>query len=260
MDEDMEQEFNCYWETQRFFESQQLDCWGWDEVSGYTAESSADGAGSSSTAAAAEAATKNIATERNRRKKLNESLYSLRSVVPNITKMDKASIIKDAIDYIQELQEQERKISAEISDFESGKEGTASSLCDLEHDDRPSYMRRKKKKRSTQRLPSAPISSTDSSSLSTNILELRVSDMGNGTLLISITCNKKRGAMIKLSKVLESLHLNITTANITSFSDSLLHTLFVETDETDSVQMKEMIKNAIAEADTSSSPISSASL
>lgn len=35
--------------------------------------------------------------------------------------MDKASIIKDAIDYIQELHEQERRIQAEISELETGK-------------------------------------------------------------------------------------------------------------------------------------------
>lgn len=35
--------------------------------------------------------------------------------------MDKASIIKDAIDYIQDLHEQERRIQAEISELESGK-------------------------------------------------------------------------------------------------------------------------------------------
>lgn len=35
--------------------------------------------------------------------------------------MDKASIIKDAIEYIQELHEQERTIQAEILELESGK-------------------------------------------------------------------------------------------------------------------------------------------
>lgn len=35
--------------------------------------------------------------------------------------MDKASIIKDAIDYIQELHEQERRIQAEISELELKK-------------------------------------------------------------------------------------------------------------------------------------------
>ncbi|CAL5393968.1 unnamed protein product [Camellia sinensis] len=36
-------------------------------------------------------------------------------------KMDKASIIKDAIDYIQELHEQERRIQADLIQLESGK-------------------------------------------------------------------------------------------------------------------------------------------
>jgi hypothetical protein len=35
--------------------------------------------------------------------------------------MDKASIIKDAIEYIQELHDQERTIQAEILELESGK-------------------------------------------------------------------------------------------------------------------------------------------
>uniref|UniRef100_A0ACD5XX43 Uncharacterized protein n=1 Tax=Avena sativa TaxID=4498 RepID=A0ACD5XX43_AVESA len=59
-------------------------------------------------------AAKNIILERDRRKKLNEKLCTLRGVVPNITKMDKASIIQDAIAYIQELQEKEKHILAEL--------------------------------------------------------------------------------------------------------------------------------------------------
>lgn len=35
--------------------------------------------------------------------------------------MDKASIIKDAIDYIQELHDQESRILAEIGELETGK-------------------------------------------------------------------------------------------------------------------------------------------
>lgn len=44
--------------------------------------------------------------------------------------MDKASIIKDAISYIQELQEQERRIQSEISQLESMASSKNNSVDD----------------------------------------------------------------------------------------------------------------------------------
>ncbi|XP_078431342.1 transcription factor MTB1-like [Wolffia australiana] len=56
-----------------------------------------------------------VEAERQRREKLNQRFYALRAVVPNISKMDKASLLGDAIAYINELQ-------AKLKDMEADRE------------------------------------------------------------------------------------------------------------------------------------------
>ncbi|XP_043710826.1 transcription factor bHLH35-like isoform X2 [Telopea speciosissima] len=241
----IDEDYNLYWETKMFLQNEEFDSWGFDEaMSSYYDSSSPDG-----TASASSSSAKNILSERNRRKKLNERLFALRSVVPNISKMDKASIIKDAIGYIQELQEQERRIKAEITELESGKLKKNYHSTDSEIQN--SVRSRTKKKRIDQNNGSG-----GSRSSLIELLELRVSYIRERTLVVSLTCGKKTDTIVKLCEVFESLKLRIITATITAFPGRFLKTVVVEADEEEKDRLKIKIEMAIAALSEPQSPMS----
>ncbi|KAF5804825.1 putative helix-loop-helix DNA-binding domain superfamily [Helianthus annuus] len=135
--------------------------------------------------------------------------------------MDKASIVKDAIDYIEVLNDQERTIQAELTKLESRK-------LELQNLDLSPMKKR-----------------VDLSGSRIEILELNVSYVGNKTMLVSLKCSKRRDTIVKLCKVFEYLNLNIVTANINAFPESLFNTLFVQGDEEEMDVLKMKIETTI---------------
>ncbi|KAI3965095.1 hypothetical protein MKX01_014026, partial [Papaver californicum] len=207
---------NIFWETNLFLQNEELelDSCGFDEpIFSYFGSSPADGAPSSLVT------SKNIVSERKRRRRLNDSLFALRAVVPNISKMDNASTIKDAIEYIEELHEQEQAIQSEITELESGKLKKSVSDIVLEHTD---LLKTKKKK------IDGTYDSSGSQTLSIESPELRIHNVGEKTMVISLTCDKKTDTMLRLCQVFESLKLKIVKANISVVSGRLWKTVYVE--------------------------------
>ncbi|KAL2338688.1 hypothetical protein Fmac_013134 [Flemingia macrophylla] len=216
-----------------------LDSWAMDEqFLRYYDSSSPDGGGASS------ATAKNIVSERNRRNKLKDRLHALRAVVPNISKMDRASIIKDAIDYIQLLHEQEKTIQAEILDLESMK--LKNPTHDFDHD-LPILLRSKKNR--TQHI----LHSTNSP---IELIELWVKEMEEKVFVVSLTCSKRTDTMVKLCELFESLKLKVITAHITSFSGTISKTVFIQSDEEEKDVLQKKIQTAISALNDPQSPMS----
>ncbi|KAL1350306.1 hypothetical protein HN51_014415 [Arachis hypogaea] len=55
-----------------------------------------------------------VEAERQRREKLNHRFYALRAVVPNVSRMDKASLLSDAVSYINELKAKIEELETQV--------------------------------------------------------------------------------------------------------------------------------------------------
>ncbi|XWS28147.1 hypothetical protein CRYUN_Cryun25bG0040600 [Craigia yunnanensis] len=238
--ENIGDEYKNYWETNFFLKNEEFS-WAIYKFNGYYDSSFPDGAASS-------AASKNIVSERNRRKKLKDRLIALRKVVPKISKMDKASTIKDAIDYIQELRDQENRIQAEIMELESEKLKKNSGY---EYEQELPVLLRSKNTKLENIFYSG-----GSRTSPIEVLELEVKHMREKTVVVNITCSKRTDTMVKLCEVFESLKLKIITANITAVSGKLSKTVFIEADEKEKDELKMQIETAIAALNDPQSPMS----
>ncbi|MED6211709.1 hypothetical protein PIB30_076300 [Stylosanthes scabra] len=75
-----------------------------------------------------------VEAERQRREKLNQRFYALRAVVPNISKMDKASLLGDAIAHINELQAKLKVLESEKPTFGNASK-VGSSRFEVNHEE-----------------------------------------------------------------------------------------------------------------------------
>ncbi|VVB01564.1 unnamed protein product [Arabis nemorensis] len=143
--------------------------------------------------------SRTLISERRRRGRMKDKLYALRSLVPNITKMDKASIVGDAVLYVQELQSQAKKLKADIAGLEASLNSTGGyeELAPDAHKSQPF------------RGINPPVSK--------KIIQMDVIQVEEKGFYVRLVCNKGEGVASSLYKSLESLtSFQVQNSNLSS--------------------------------------------
>ncbi|CAF1712097.1 unnamed protein product [Brassica oleracea] len=139
---------------------------------------------------------------------------------------------------MQELIDQEKRLAAEIRELESQSSLIENPARDYncinnfpENQQRDlsdvNVLRSKKSRQMDYNTFGSSITRVHVHSL-IEVLEMKVTWMGEKTVVVCITCSKKRETLLQLCKVLESLDLNIITTNFSLFSSRLSTTLFLQ--------------------------------
>ncbi|CAN7136725.1 hypothetical protein BRARA_D01372 [Brassica rapa] len=142
-----------------------------------------------------------ILAERKRREKLTQRFVALSAQIPGLKKMDKASVLGDAIKHIKYLQESVKEYE------EQKKERTMESMVLV-----------KKSQLVLDENYQLSSSSSDGNRdcSSSNLPEMEVRVSGND-VLIKILCEKQNCNLIKIMSEVEKLGLSITNSSVLPF-------------------------------------------
>nr|AZB50351.1 transcription factor aborted microspores [Physalis pubescens] len=176
--------------------------------------------------------SKNLMAERKRRKKLNERLYALRALVPKISKLDRASILGDAIEYVMELEKQVKDLQLELEEHSDDEGGR--NIQDQVHPDVLSHKGTKNRPKSEK----GKISNGSNKELSINSNDcndpsrknqeveendklqqmepqVEVAQLDGNEFFVKVFREHKTGGFVRILEALNSLGLEVTNVNAT---------------------------------------------
>ncbi|GAB4838382.1 hypothetical protein Ancab_027918 [Ancistrocladus abbreviatus] len=168
-----------------------------------------------------------IIAERKRREKLSQRFIALSAVVPGLKKMDKASVLGDAIKYLKQLQERVKTLEEQTRNktVESVVFVKRSQLSADDDDDPP------KEENFSGSHVGDPLPK----------IEARFSEKN---VLIRIHCEKKNGVFEKAIAEVENLHLTVSNSSSMTFGSSALDiTIISQMDAEFCMPAKDLVKH-----------------
>ncbi|XP_044983942.1 transcription factor bHLH18-like [Hordeum vulgare subsp. vulgare] len=177
-----------------------------------------------------------IMAERKRREKINRRFIELSTVIPGLKKMDKATILSDAVKYVKEQQEKLkaledrslRSVAVESVVLVKKKSRTAAAAPE---DDCPS--------------PSAgavAVSTTTTTTTGGSALPEIEARITESNVMVRIHCEDSKGVLVRLLAEVEGLHLSITHANAIQFpACTVIITVMAKVDDGFSVTAEDII-------------------
>ncbi|KAF8379937.1 hypothetical protein HHK36_027402 [Tetracentron sinense] len=154
-----------------------------------------------------------VEAERQRREKLNHRFYALRAVVPNVSRMDKASLLADAVSYINEMKAKVEELEAKL-----GKESKKMKMEAYDHTlNHPSTI-------STSRVDHPR------SSINGVRMEVEVKIIGSEAM-IRIQSENINYPSARLMEVLRDLEFQVHHASMSSVNELMLQDVVVRVPE-----------------------------
>ncbi|KAL6596160.1 hypothetical protein ACP70R_047524 [Stipagrostis hirtigluma subsp. patula] len=179
--------------------------------------------------AAATASQDHVLAERKRREKISQRFVALSKIVPGLTKMDKASVLGDAIKYVKQLQEQVKRLET-AARRRTVDVATLGKKLHLSMD--------------SGRSPSDVIleGSEASSRMVMPEIEAWASER---TVMIKIHCEDHKGALITALSEVESLGLTIIATNVLPFVTFLDITITAMAGDDFCLSVEEIVKKLV---------------
>ncbi|KAG8373809.1 hypothetical protein BUALT_Bualt11G0063700 [Buddleja alternifolia] len=168
-----------------------------------------------------------IIAERRRREHLSQLFIALSTIVPGLKKMDKTSVLGDAIKYLKHLQERVKTLEEQVTKqtMESAVLVKKSQITAGDE----GYSNEKIESSGEQSLPE---------------IEARIC---NNNILLKVLCEKQKGVLLNLLSKVEKLNLAVVNTNVTTFGNlSLDVTIIAEMEKDFNLTMKEVVKGLLA--------------